>query len=180
MGSNRGTRPTYRSLRVAHYLTPRERASFTNALSGRWPPLDSVTSRWDPFVRDIPDPFARTAPTLREKLTGDLGARETAVHLHVLRPRPHHPKPLTIFRPLELKRVGCHYLGELKGGDRVAPPQNHGKHHHIHKCLAGEIGGLCRVCEGPVRAERFTGVASIARQTQRTTMDPPIAATSTN
>jgi hypothetical protein len=104
--------------------------------------LDSVTSHWDLFVRGIPDPSVRTAPTSREKLTGDLGARKTTEHLHILKPRPHHLKPLTIFRPLELKRASRHYLGELEGGKWVAPPQNHGKHHHIRKCLDGEIGGL--------------------------------------
>jgi hypothetical protein len=33
------------------------------------------TGRWDPLVRSVLDLSARTAPTSREKLAGDLGAR---------------------------------------------------------------------------------------------------------
>jgi hypothetical protein len=142
--------------------------------------LDSVTSHWDLFVRGIPDPSVRTAPTSREKLTGDLGARKTTEHLHILKPRPHHLKPLTIFRPLELKRASRHYLGELEGANGWRHLKTMGNTTIFASAWTGRSAGSGRVCEGPVRAERFTGVASIAHQTQRTTVDPPIAATSTN
>jgi hypothetical protein len=76
-----------------------------------------------PTRQGVLDLSARTTPTSRKKLAGDLGVRETVTHLHVLRPRSHHPKPLTTFRPLELKRVDRHYQGELEGENRVASPR---------------------------------------------------------
>jgi hypothetical protein len=78
-----------------------------------------------PTRQGVPDLSTRTTPTSRKKLAGDLGVCETVAHLHVLRPCSHHPKPLTTFRPLELKRVGRHYQGELEGeksGSVAAPP----------------------------------------------------------
>jgi hypothetical protein len=93
---------------------------------------------------------------MRENLAGGLEIHGTAAHLHVLRPRPHHPKHLTIFRPLELKRTDRHYLGELEGGTggatanpRKTPPYSQvlGRGHRraLAACvrdLSGQKGSL--------------------------------------
>lgn len=61
-------------------------AALTSAHSDQWSQRDSDTLHWDPVVRSITDPAARTASTSRVKLAGDLGTRATAAPPHVLRP----------------------------------------------------------------------------------------------
>jgi hypothetical protein len=76
--------------------------ALTSAHSDRWSQGDSDTLHWDPVVRSITDPAARTASTSRVKLLGNLGARATAAHPHVLRPRPHRRSPWPAFIRLNL------------------------------------------------------------------------------